>query len=389
MNSESIQPVYRDTNLQLLFGVTLIAIMGVASIAPVLPVVIEQFAISKQQVSWLITVFTFPGVFLTPFMGILADRWGRKRILVPSLFIFSLAGTACAFADSFQYLVILRFFQGVGAAAIGSLNITIIGDLYSGNRRASALGYNGSVLSIGTAGYPILGGALATWGWNYPFFLPVLAIPIGLMILFFLKNPEPRSEDKLLRYLKETAKSLKRRNVVAVFIASVLIFIILYGANLTYFPILLGHTFGASSLVTGLILSSVSITTAIASSQMGRLSRHISQKKILLLACLLFFSAMMIIPFIPSLWGFILPTMIFGAAMGIGMPSIQTLLAGLAPLEQRAAFMSMNGMVLRLGQTLGPPVMTAVFAVAGMDGVFFTGAFLALVMVGALYGLFR
>lgn len=185
MNSESIQPVYRDTNLQLLFGVTLIAIMGVASIAPVLPVVIEQFAISKQQVSWLITVFTFPGVFLTPFMGILADRWGRKRILVPSLFIFSLAGTACAFADSFQYLVILRFFQGVGAAAIGSLNITIIGDLYSGNRRASALGYNGSVLSIGTAGYPILGGALATWGWNYPFFLPVLAIPIGLMILFF------------------------------------------------------------------------------------------------------------------------------------------------------------------------------------------------------------
>jgi len=361
----------------------------VASVAPVLPVVIDHFGISKQQVSWLITVFTLPGVILTPTLGIMADRWGRKRILVPSLFLFAIAGTACAFTHTFHQLLILRFVQGIGAASLGSLNVTIIGDLYSGHSRAAALGYNGSILSLGTASYPIVGGALATIGWNYPFALPILAVPVGLIILFTLNNPEPRSEDNFFRYLKDTAKSLKNRNVIGIFITSILIFVVLYGANLTYFPLLLGKTYGASSLVTGVIISFSSITTAIASAQVGRLSRHFTEKNLLLAAFLLYFISMFIVPFIHVLWAFVFPTMLFGAAMGIGLPSIQKMLTDLAPIEQRAAFMSLNGMVLRLGQTLGPPVMTVVFTLAGMGGVFFFSSFISLMMIVVLYGLYR
>lgn len=119
---------------------------------------------ASGQVGLLITVFTLPGVVLTPIWGVLSDRYGRKRVLVPSLILFGLAGGACALARNFELLMVLRTIQGVGAAALGAINVTIVGDLFSGRERTAALGYNSSVLSSATAAYPAIGGALATLG---------------------------------------------------------------------------------------------------------------------------------------------------------------------------------------------------------------------------------
>ena len=79
--------VYRDKNLQLVFLITMITIMGVNIVAPAFPSVVRELGISPQEVGLLVTIFTLPGIFLTPLYGILADRYGRKKILVPSLFI--------------------------------------------------------------------------------------------------------------------------------------------------------------------------------------------------------------------------------------------------------------------------------------------------------------
>ncbi|MFC2059063.1 MFS transporter, partial [Chloroflexota bacterium] len=133
---------YRDRNLQVVFGVTLMAVLGVSSITPAFPKIMRELDITGGQVGLLITFFTLPGVFLAPFLGVLADRFGRKRILVPSLFLFAIAGTACAFARDFNVLLVLRVFQGIGGAALGSLNTTIIGDLYSREQRPHAMGVN-------------------------------------------------------------------------------------------------------------------------------------------------------------------------------------------------------------------------------------------------------
>jgi MFS transporter, ACDE family, multidrug resistance protein len=64
----------KDTNLQMIFLVTLFAVMGVASISPAFPQMQDFFGISKKQVAWLFAAFTLPGIAIAPFMGILADR---------------------------------------------------------------------------------------------------------------------------------------------------------------------------------------------------------------------------------------------------------------------------------------------------------------------------
>jgi len=371
---KSQKKIYRDTNLQIIFAVTLMAVLGVSSITPAFPMITQELKISPQAVGLLITVFTFPGVLLTPFLGILADRLGRKKILVPSLMLFGIAGGACAFARDFNLLLALRLFQGVGASSLGSLNVTIISDLYSGEERITAIGYNASVLSLGAASYPAIGGALAMIGWHYPFFLSIVAIPVGFLVLFSLENREPKNEQHFREYLKNAWQSIKNRRIVGLFVASTLTFIILYGSYLTYLPFLIKHSFGASTLVIGLIMASMSLTTALTSSQLGKLSKVCSKRTILKSAFILYALALVIFPLVPTIWALLLPTTIFGIAQGVNIPSIQTILAGLVPMEHRAAFMSVNGMVLRLGQTLGPLLMGIIFALWGMASVFYAGA---------------
>src|ERR687893_2380455 len=188
-----LRKVYKDHNLHVLFGVTLIAVLGVSSITPALPEIRDAFGVSSGEVGLLITVFTLPGIALTPVLGVLSDRHGRKKILVPALLLFGVAGGLCAFARSFELLLALRLVQGMGAAALGTLNVTVIGDIYTGRELSAALGYNSSILSIATATYPGLGGLLAIFGWFYPFLLPFLAVPIGFLVLYSLNNPEPEN----------------------------------------------------------------------------------------------------------------------------------------------------------------------------------------------------
>jgi ACDE family multidrug resistance protein len=375
------EKVYRDGNLQIIFAVTLTAIMGVSSITPAFPKIVQGLNISPKEIGLLITVFTLPGVFLTLVLGVLADRIGRKKILVPSLLLFGTAGGACTFARDFNLLLLLRFFQGIGAASLGSLNITIIGDLYSGKQRTTAMGYNASVLSIGTASYPVVGGALATLGWFYPFLLPLIAIPVGLLVLFSLKNPEPKTDQNLLSYLMDAFQSVKNQQVIALFIASIVMFIILYGSFLTYYPFLIGKSFGAQPFVIGIIISSMSITTAITSSQLGKLAKRYQEKTLLKIAYFLYALALVMVPFVPNLWILFIPTLIFGIGHGILVPMIQTLLAGFAPIDQRAAIMSLNGMVLRIGQTLGPLIIGVAYSLWGIGGTFLLGASLAISML--------
>lgn len=368
-------------NIITIFLITLMGVMGVASITPAFPSIIRHFNINPTEIALLITVFTFPGIFLAPLAGVLADQWGRKTILLPSLFLFGLAGAGCFFTDKWEVLLILRFFQGIGAASLGALNVTLIGDLYTGERRIEIMGYNASVLSVGTAFYPAIGGALAMAGWQYPFLLPFLAIPVGMMVLFCLKNPEPKKPQKLKEYLARTWRNINRRTVWGLFIINVLLFVILYGAYLSYFPLLLEERLNATSLHIGLFMSAFSLVTATTSSQLKKINRRIKTGNQIYISIVLYMISMTVIAFAREWWQLIIPLITFGIGHGIMIPAIQTQLVGFAPLSERAGFMSINSMVLRLGQTIGPLFIAIFYAVGGTGSAFLGGALVAFIML--------
>ncbi|MFN6502106.1 MAG: MFS transporter [Nostoc sp. DedQUE01] len=384
---ERKKPVYLELNFHIVCAVSLIAVIGVSSVTPAFPKLVKELNINPKDLGLLITIFTFPALILGPIIGIFADRWGRKRIIVPALFLFGLAGTACAFARDFNLLLWLRLLQGIGAAPLLSLSITLIGDLYTGDRRTQAMGYSASVNSIGTATYPIIGGTLTTMGWYYPFMLPILAIPLGLLVLFRLKNPEPQGDvydglrqRNLKEYLRNAVKVLKNRQLFGLFIASAANFVFLYGAYVTYLPQLINDIFKAPPTVIGLLLSSVSISITIAASQLSKLARKFRTTNLISASYIFYGLAMLIIPFVPNLWLLLIPSIIFGIGLGIGFPSIQTLLADLAPKEYLATIISVNGTFFGLGQTLGPLLMSYVFGFGGITSVYYAAAGFAVLM---------
>jgi len=392
--------LYLDPNLLVVFGVTLMSIMGVANLTPAFPLIGLTFGIPRESIGLLIVAFTIPGIILTPILGILADRFGRKAILVPSLLLFGVAGMACAFAPTFTILLILRVLQGAGCASLGALNVTLIGDLYARREQAEAMGYNASITGVGTAAYPAIGGVLAAFvGWFAPFLMTGIAIPIALIVLVALKKTEPQKKTSFRQYMGQAWPAVRSRQVFGILAGSLVTFILTYGALTTFGPYL--PIFGTSPLLVGLVMFILSVTTAITATQIGRWTRRYSGKRLLAVAYSLYAVSMLLVIILPAVWAsyvypvapqipvilsIIIPAAIFGLAQGLNIPVLQTLLIGSAPPAYRGVLTSTMVTVFWLGQTLGPVVMSVVSLYADLAGVFLAGALLALAMVPVVAG---
>jgi MFS family permease len=371
-------PLYQDKNLLIIYTVSLITFLVLASIPPAFPKIIQALNVPPQKIGLLISVFSFPSLTLGPVVGVLADHVGRKKILVPSLVLFGLAGTACAFARDFNLLLWFLFLQGIGGASMHSLTIALISDLYSGTRRTTAIGYNTSIITASMAIYSIIGGGLAVMGWYYPFLLSLAAIPVALLVWFGLKNPEPTGEKPLNVNLLNALKSLRNRQLAGLFIVSTAHFILLYGALRTYLPLLIADSFKSSSLVIGLILASIPVASAIAASQVGRLARRFPETSLIRASFVFYALALLGVPFASNLWLLLIPTVMFGIGFGICSPITLSLVAAQASKEYLATVISVYGTFCNVGRIIGPLLMGGVLDIGGISGVFYAGAGIAI-----------
>jgi ACDE family multidrug resistance protein len=132
--------ILRERRFQLLLLANLVGPLGVSLLSPVLDSLITPFGASSATIGLMISVFTAPAIVMIPVAGIVADWIGRKHILVISLLVFGLAGTAIVFTNDFLVALALRLIQGIAFGGLTPIIITSIGDLYSGTTEATAQG---------------------------------------------------------------------------------------------------------------------------------------------------------------------------------------------------------------------------------------------------------
>ena len=372
---------YRKRNFYLILSVTLLSVIGVPSIIPVFPEMSEALEVSRNKIGLFITVFTLPGAFLALFLGMVTDRYGRKPVLMMALILFGLSGTSCFFFRDFEIILILRAFQGLGAACLGIINITLIGDIFTGEEKARVMGYISGSISVGTALFPVVGGVLAVFGWYYPFLLPSLALVVAVLVYFYLNNPEPSEKPKFNNYLKNVAKSVLNKGTITLFLLCFVSFVLLFGVLMTYMPILLKDYFDFTSTEIGVVFFFIALSAGAVASRLGFLMRHFSTKTLVLMGIGAFLTGMALIPFAENLWLLILLLMITGMGQGINIPIVFHTLTSIAPLEHRGAFMSVNSMTIRAGQTVGPLVAGILFGLGGLPWVFWSGAIAAVVFM--------
>jgi MFS family permease len=355
---------WRSPTFNVVVASSLMGVMGVSLISPTLPAVQTALSLTDPEVSLLLTAFSLPGILLAPLIGILADRYGRRAVLVPCLLAYGITGGSIVFVREFGLVLALRVVQGSAASGLVTLAVTLIGDTFSGPRRNRLMGVNGAAISVGTASYPLIGGALAELSWTAPFALYLLGVPVGLLAIRALP-PSDQGEARGLGYFQAVFDAVPTRRTAVVYGTYVLVFVVLYGAVLTALPLILARSYGLSAFKVGLVLTASSVMTAVVSANSGRLAARFTGDRLVSGGFVALGVGLL------GVWAARSPAQVgvailaFGAGMGMVLPSLDTITSSLAGREFRAGVTSFRTSSIRIGQTVGPPLFTAVAVVTG------------------------
>lgn len=177
----------------LLFG-SCLPVLGAVLIAPVLPRMQAHFAETPGVAVLVPVALTLPALviaLLAPLAGVLADRIGRRPLLLASMLLYSLCGLLPLWLDSLGLIVASRAGIGLAEAGIMTCCTTLMGDYFDGRRRERLFALQMVVTSLSAAVFMGLGGALGESGWRLPFALyavGMLCLPLMAMLLW-----EPRA----------------------------------------------------------------------------------------------------------------------------------------------------------------------------------------------------
>lgn len=367
----------------------MISMVSGSVVAPVLPTIQYDFDISPAQIGWVMTAFSLPGFLFAPFIGLAADRYGRRAVIVPMLIVYGVAGGLTFFAWDFETLLIMRFIAGFGSSAASFLSITLVGDLFQRENRAAVLGYRLAAGQSANIALPPIAGAVAVFGWQYPFLIFILAIPVGLFALKVMEATPRAPAGSLATYLGEVWRALINPRIAGLLTVAPTMMIVGQGAVGTYLPIFMAGRFGATPLVIGLVFSARVVAGVTVSMLMGQLAGRFGGERLTIVALLLMALGLAWIPFVDSIWELLAPGVLLGIGSGLGFPAFQSLLINEAPEGMLATVTAANGMTNRLGQTTGPLMAAGLLLLGGIDLVYFGSAILLVVMVVFYLVIFR
>jgi MFS transporter, DHA2 family, multidrug resistance protein len=167
-------------------GVTLCVILAVimqaldTTIANVaLPYIQGSVSASADQINWVLTSYIVAAAIMTPPSGFLANRFGRKRILMTAVVGFVIASVLCGIAQSLVQIVAFRLLQGFFGAALVPLGQSVLLDIYTAEERGSAMAVFGVSVMVGPVLGPVIGGWLTDhYSWRWVFYINV---PLGVL----------------------------------------------------------------------------------------------------------------------------------------------------------------------------------------------------------------
>lgn len=375
-------------SLYLVFASSLLMMMGVNLVQPVLPAMIGPLGITEGEVGLVIAVYTAPAIVLAPLLGFVADLYGRRLLLAAGLIVFGLGGAAIFFAPSFHWVLFLRAIQGLGFATVTPLVIVLIGDLLAGHREVAGQGLKVFIDRVGYIVLPPLGGGLAAIAWNWPFLTNSVAVPLGLLVLAWLPETQPKQAVRPWSYMRDMLRVAKRPQLLIAFAAGFLRFFLDYGF-LTYLPLFVVRMRGLSTTEAGLLMVPYALGAMITSSQAGRLAAGYEKSQLLLVAFIVSGVSLVAVPLATNIPLIVAALVCYGLANGTISPMQKSLLTQNAPVELRGGVVSLDRLSQQIAKTSAVSVIGLLLAVTKITTLFWLLGLLALASVGLMAALVR
>ncbi|MFD2728026.1 multidrug efflux MFS transporter [Enterococcus camelliae] len=356
-------------------------------VMPFLPLYVEELGAPKSQVEFFaglaLSVTALAAAIVAPLWGNLADQKGRRLMMIRASAGMTLTMGSLAFVPNVYWLLIMRFMTGVLSGYIPNAT-ALIASQAPKEKSGWALGTLATGAIAGNLIGPSLGGLLAElFGMRSVFMITGTVLSITLLLTIFLvkENFQP-IEKKHMVPMSDIFKQMKNVKIIfGLFLTSLILQLGITSISpiLTlYIRELSGN--GKNVLLTsGIIVSIVGVSAMISSPILGRLGDRIGNHKVLLGGLIFSFVCFIPMGFVQTPFQLGVLRFLLGFSTGALMPSINTLISKITPLEGVSRMYSYNQMFNNFGQVIGPMIGSTVAYHMGYRAVFWvTSLFVAI-----------
>jgi MFS transporter, DHA1 family, tetracycline resistance protein len=360
----------RKAAIGFIFVTLLIDVIGFGILIPVFPRMLAELNdVSINEAStyggYLAVVFAIGQFIFSPVMGALSDQYGRRPVLLTSLLVFSIDYLIMAFAPTYIWLVIGRFFAGVSGASFTTAS-SYIADISTDEDRSKNFGMIGAAFGLGFVIGPFLGGILGQYGMKIPFYttagLSFLNFLYGYFILPESLKPENRRKFDIKRANPwgSVKQILTYKNLRWLLVAYIFLFLGSHAVQSTwnYFTM---YRFSWTESTVGYSLALVGVLVAIVQAGLAqKVANKIGVGNSVVLGFALYSIGMFLFAFANQSWmmfAFLVPYC-FG---GIAMPNLQAYMTSTVSAneqgEMQGGLTSLNSLTI----VIGPLLMTHIF----------------------------
>lgn len=333
-------------------------IMANTMLLPIFPQMRKTLGLSLQEISLMFVIVSFTAAFLNPLGGILADKWGRKKIVVPSIFIYGAAGGLAGAAlllleNPFRTVLFFRFLQGVGSATPMYLAVALAGDMFQSHERTRVMGFLEIANGLGKLSSPVIGGVAGLLGWYAPFFVyPIISFPVAFLYWFSITEPQQQEKVSLRTELKSLSQLTSLQNILALLTSFAGIFF-LFG-TMFWVGEFIGQKIPDGTVIHGLIIAIPVAVMMVTAFFTPGVATKVGPRITLSAGLLISSVSLFLIPFIYStvlIW----PNLVLiGFSAGLLLPVLDTAVSAISSRNHRGFMTTIFGSARCLGAAAAP-----------------------------------
>jgi len=354
-----------------LLGALFVSMLGMNIISPFLPLYAREMGASALQLGLVQAAFSVSGTITLLFIGRFSDNWGRKPFLVGGLSVLVLSSAALMIAATPFHLIVLRFFQGLGASTFLAISQAYMGDRLSSGSEGKWMGYFNAVLFAGMGSGPLVGGAITDASSIGTAFLALtLMNSLGLfaIILFLREMPRKRAVREYQSFLSPLRSLVMRgvfsyRMTVGVSTATLMAFV----------PLFAGLKLGLNSTMIGLMLAA-RIPISICQSYTGRMADRWDRRSMVIWGGLITVVAVLLIPSVGGFWTLLIAYLWVTVGQALGIPAANAYVVQEGRTYGMGASVTMFMMAMYAGNSIGPVVLGGIVDRLGLESAFYAAS---------------